>query len=51
VAVWNLAAAVLCTLGTAVGTAALIAIYLVAPTEVNLLASWGGGIAGRRDRS
>jgi hypothetical protein len=39
---WNLVAASLCTLGTAVGTVALM---LSAPTSVSLLASLGGGIA------
>ena len=41
---WNLVAASLCTLGTGVGTAALVATYLAAPTDVNLLLECLGGL-------
>jgi hypothetical protein len=41
----NLVAAVLCTLGTALGTAAALALYLDAPTLVSGLAFGGGAVA------
>ena len=40
--VWNLVAAILCTIGAAIGTAAMV---LSEPTLVNMLAATGTGIA------
>jgi hypothetical protein len=42
---WNLAAAILCTLGALLGTAALYLLFTSEPNLVNLLAAIGAGIS------
>lgn len=44
-AVWNFVAAILCTVGPAIGTYGLYLLYVAQPTEINLI-FYIGGIIG-----